>query len=84
MIVNDVMTLNVPFRIFDEPLHVSISPDYKGKFLAIGVQFHGFKRAGIVNPKVHDALGTYDCVMEFAHRWLFSEFGYERCQITTS
>ena len=51
MIVSDVMTLNVPFRIFDEPLHVSISPDYKGKFLAVGVQFHGFKRAGIVSSR---------------------------------
>ena len=84
MTVTDTLTLNVPMRVFDAPLAVSIVPDYKGKYLAVQLQFHGFKRAAIVNPAMHDALGTYDSVIEFATRWLYNEFGYERCQIATS
>ena len=82
--VTDTLTLNVPLRVFDAPLHVTIVPDYKGKYLAIQLQLRGFKRAAIVNPTTHAALGTYDSVIEFATRWLYNEFGYERCQITTA
>ena len=82
--VSDKLKLNVPLRIFDEVLYVTICPDYKDKYLAIQLQFHGFKRAAIVNPTTHERLGTYDSVIEFANRWLFNEFGYERCQITTA
>ena len=84
MIVKDTLTLNVPNRVSDEALNVAIDPEYRGKYLAIQFTFHGFKRAAIVNPARRDALDAFDWVMEFANKWMFEAFGYERCQITTA
>jgi hypothetical protein len=84
MIVTDVLTLNVPCKVFDAPLHVAINPEYRGKYLAIQLQLRGFKRAAVVTPKMHEMLGTYDSIIEFAERWLFNDFGYSHCQITTA
>lgn len=83
MKVTDQMRVNVPGRVSNAPLQVTISPDYREKYLVVQVQFRGFKRAAIVNPAIRAALGSYGAAVEFAERWLISEFGYERASVTT-
>ena len=81
MIVSDELVLNVHGRVTDGALHVRINPAFRDKYLAIELQFRGFKRAALVNPATHKALGTYDSVIEFATQWLYNDFGYVRCHI---
>ena len=84
MLVTDTLTLNVPNLVNDETLHVTIDPEYRGKYLAIQFKMRGFKRAAIVNPRRRDALDAFGWVIELANTWLLNDFGYTNCRITTA